>query len=112
MSKRNSALLLQDILEAIETIGQYVSGFSEDQFEADKKTVDAVVRNLEIIGEAAGRLTDDVKEKYPDTEWGKIVGLRNRIIHEYFGIDLKIVWTILEQDIPRLKESLKKVPGN
>lgn len=68
----------------------------------DSKTADAVVRNLEIIGEAARRLPDDFKIEHTEIEWVKIVGLRHRIVHEYFGVDLDIVWQILKNDLPAI----------
>jgi uncharacterized protein with HEPN domain len=71
-------------------------------FLSDRKTIDAIVRNLEIIGEAASRLTPDAKRLSREIEWAAIVGLRNRIVHEYFGVDAEIVWTIVSQDAPRL----------
>jgi uncharacterized protein with HEPN domain len=91
MSNRPINFLLNDILESIDRIPQHIEGMSFDAFSNDRKTIDAVVRNLEVIGEAANRLPDEFKEKHPEVEWYKVVGLRNRIIHDYFGIDLKII---------------------
>ena len=109
MSKRPVDLLLSDIREAIDNIEQYVKGMSFDSFSKDRKTIDAVVRNLEIIGEAANRLPDDFKESHSDIEWYKVVGLRHRIVHEYFGIDLQIIWQIVGKDLPLLKDALSKI---
>src|SRR4030042_1727239 len=100
MSNRPIDLLLSDILESIDRIPQYIEGLSFDAFANDQKSIDAVVRNLEIIGEAANRLPDEFKEKHPEVEWHKVVGLRNRIIHDYFGIDLEIIWQIIHADLP------------
>ena len=91
MSNRPINFLLCDILESIDRVPQYIEGMSFEAFSSDQKTIDAVVRNLEIIGEAANRLPDEFKDKHPEVEWYKVVGLRNRIIHDYFGIDLKII---------------------
>ncbi|UOY05912.1 DUF86 domain-containing protein [Muricauda sp. SCSIO 64092] len=77
-----------------------------EDFEKDEKTVDAVIRNFEIIGEAANRLDDTYKSDNPEIEWDRMRGFRNRIIHEYFGIDLEIVWQIIEDDLELLIESL------
>src|SRR4030042_5121271 len=98
MSKRPVNLLLDDICEAMEKVVRYTTGMSLAVFAHDEKTVDAVVRNLEIIGEAANRLPDEFKDEHSEIEWYKVVGLRNRIVHEYFGIDLEIIWQILHRD--------------
>ncbi len=109
MSKRPIDLLLNDIRQAIDRIEQYIKNLSFDTFSEDRKSVDAVVRNLEIIGEAANRLPDELKEKYSEIEWHKVVGLRHRIVHEYFGIDLEIIWQILHKDLPELKQKLTQI---
>ncbi|WP_422349806.1 DUF86 domain-containing protein [Flagellimonas sp.] len=110
MSKRDGSLLVTDMLESAEKIISYTKGLSFDEFEADDKTVDAVIRNFEIIGEAANRLEEKFKSDNPEIEWNQLRGFRNRIVHEYFGIDLEIVWQIIEDDlgnlIMRLKEKL------
>jgi len=111
MSKRPVDLLLDDICEAIDRIEQYISGMSFDVFSKDRKSVDAVVRNLEIIGEASNRLPADFKNSHSQIEWHKVVGLRHRIVHEYFGIDLQIVWQILKKDLPSLREAISQIRG-
>jgi uncharacterized protein with HEPN domain len=92
MSKRDLSLLIEDIWESIEKIERYTEGMTLDNFQYDEKTIDAVVRNFEIIGEAAGRLPKDFTTLHLEIEWKKIVGLRNRIVHEYFGVDQQIIW--------------------
>ena len=109
MSKRSLKLLVEDIWESIEKIERYVEGMTQDNFQSDEKTTDAVVRNLEIIGEAAARLPEDFTNRHAEIEWIKIIGLRNRIVHEYFGVDLQIIWQILKKDLPVFKESLKNI---
>ena len=109
MSKRPVELLLDDVCVAIDKIEQYISGMSFDVFSKDSKTVDEVVRNLEIIGEASNRLPADFKDSHPQIEWHKVVGLRHRIVHEYFGIDLQIVWQILQKDLPALRENISQI---
>ncbi len=111
MSKRPVDLLLDDICEAIDRIEQYISGMSFDVFSKDRKSVDAVVRNLEIIGEASNRLPTDFKNSHSQIQWHKVVGLRHRIVHEYFGIDLQIVWQILQKDLPSLREAISQIRG-
>jgi uncharacterized protein with HEPN domain len=111
MSKRPVDLLLDDICEAIDRIEQYISGMSFDAFSKDRKSIDAVVRNLEIIGEASNRLPVDFKDSHTQIQWHKVVGLRHRIVHEYFGIDLQIVWQILQKDLPSLREDISQIRG-
>jgi len=111
MSKRPVDLLLDDICEAIDRIELYISGMSFDVFSKDRKSVDAVVRNLEIIGEASNRLPADFKDSHSQIEWHKVVGLRHRIVHEYFGIDLQIVWQILQKDLPSLRQAISQIRG-
>jgi uncharacterized protein with HEPN domain len=96
MSKRSPQLLLEDIIESANKILLYTAGLSYEQFLADGKTVDAVIRNFEIIGEAANRLPEEIRDKYPNIDWHRIRGFRNRIVHDYMGIDYKIVWLIKE----------------
>jgi uncharacterized protein with HEPN domain len=91
MSNREIQLLLEDILEAAKKILSYTRGMSFDDFVNDNKTIDAVVRNFEIIGEAANRVPGDFKSNHPEIEWRRMTGLRNRIIHEYFGINYATV---------------------
>ncbi|MBT8366388.1 MAG: DUF86 domain-containing protein [Deltaproteobacteria bacterium] len=109
MSKRPLELLIEDIWESIEKIERYTEGMTQDNFVSDEKTTDAVVRNLEIIGEAAGRLPEDFTDQHSKIEWVKIIGLRNRIVHEYFGVDLQIIWQILKKDLPVFKKYLKTI---
>lgn len=106
MSKRNNALLIGDMLESAQKIMSYTKDMNFNDFESDNKTVDAVVRNFEIIGEAANRLDEEYKKDHPEVEWDHLRGFRNRIVHEYFGIDLEIVWQIIEDDLPSLIQSL------
>ena len=109
MSKRPIDLLLNDILDSIDRIEQYTKGMSFDKFSNDQKTIDAVARNFEIIGEAANRIPDEFKEIHSAIEWYKVVGLRHRIIHEYFGIDLHIIWQIIHTDLPVLRDALSRL---
>jgi uncharacterized protein with HEPN domain len=109
MSKRDHLLLLNDILESAIKIKKYTENLSLEHFLNDDKTVDAVVRNLEIIGEAANRINLEIKEQYPKVEWKRIKGLRNRIVHDYFGIDYEIVWSIIENDLDNLIEEVEQI---
>lgn len=109
MSKRSPELLIDDILESGRKILEYTSGFTLEQFKSDSKTVDAVIRNFEIIGEAANRLPEDFKDKHNEIDWHKVRGFRNRIVHDYFGIDYSIVWVIRETFLPDLIEKLQVI---
>lgn len=100
MSKRSPALLIEDILEAIAKIREYTENFDRNRFVSSGMAADAVVRNLEIIGEAANRLPESFTSQQSKIEWRKIIGLRHRIVHDYFGVDLDIIWTIVRQDLP------------
>jgi uncharacterized protein with HEPN domain len=109
MSKRTPQLLIQDILVSCHKIIAYAEGMSYNDFVKDSKTIDAVIRNFEIIGEAANRLPDDFKERYAEIDWHRIRGFRNRIVHDYMGIDYEIVWEIRDKYLIELIASLEKI---
>lgn len=109
MSKREWKLFMEDIIESIGLIRSYVENMYFDDFERDRKTIDAVVRNFEIIGEASKFIPDDIRMKYENVDWKGIVGLRNRIAHEYFDISLSIVWHIVTEELPILEEQMKGI---
>uniref|UniRef100_UPI004047490A HepT-like ribonuclease domain-containing protein n=1 Tax=Roseivirga sp. TaxID=1964215 RepID=UPI004047490A len=109
MSKRDNSFLIQDMLESANKILDYTTGLSFEQFEIDNKTIDAVIRNFEIIGEASNRIDGDFKVRNSQIEWAKMRGFRNRIVHDYFGIDLEIVWSIIQDDIEELIYQLKEL---
>jgi uncharacterized protein with HEPN domain len=106
MSKREPILLVEDIIESGNKILLYTNGLNFTDFKNDSKTIDAVIRNFEIIGEAANRLPDEFKDKYPEIDWFKIRGFRNRIVHHYFGIDFQIVWEVKNNYLPTLLSQL------
>jgi uncharacterized protein with HEPN domain len=106
MSRREWRLFVADMLEASGKISGYDGGMSFEDFCADTRTVDAVVRNLEIIGEASRGIPDDKKLLKPEIDWAAIRGLRNRIVHEYFGLSLSVIWTIVQTDLPVLAQQL------
>jgi len=109
MSKRTADLLVEDILDSCCKIMDYTQEISYEEFLSDSKTVDAVVRNFEIIGEAANRLPEEFKDLHQDIDWFRIRGFRNRIVHDYFGIDLSIVWQVKETYLAQLIEKLEKI---
>jgi len=112
MSKRDPKLLLDDILEAIEKIQRYTNGISIEDFFEDSKTQDAVIRNFEIIGEAANRLPEEFKHQHSAIDWFRIIGFRNRIVHDYMGVDYEIVWTIIQNDIDKLSSDIRNLSTN
>lgn len=106
---RDFRLFLEDILESCGKVLRFTAQMSFEQFVADEKTYDAVVRNLEIIGEAAKNVPEEVRLRHSDVEWKKIAGLRDVIAHEYFGIDDDILWDIVQNKVPLLEGQVKKV---
>jgi len=106
---RNFALYLKDILYAMESIEQFVIGLDFEGFQKDYKTVSAVVRNFEIIGEATKGLPEEIRQKYPQIPWKEMVGMRDRLIHVYFGVDYNLVWRTIKERIPQVKPMIKKV---
>lgn len=106
MSRRDWLLFVGDMQEAIEKIRTYIQAMTFADFQADSRTVDAVVHNLLVIGEAARCLPPALKEQHPETDWIAINGLRNRIAHEYFGLSLSVIWEIAQNDLPILAQQL------
>jgi uncharacterized protein with HEPN domain len=106
MSKRSPELLIEDIIESAKKNLDYTEGFSYEDFKSDGLRVDAVIRNFEIIGEAANRLPEIIKDEIPLIDWHKIRGFRNRVAHDYMGINYFIVWQIRQEFLPELIEIL------
>jgi len=109
MPKRDPALLIEDMLSAIRKIERYMAGLEREGFLQDEKTIDSVVRNLEILGEAARQLPEDFTSRYPNVPWRQIAGLRNRIVHDYFDLDLEIIWQVIYHDLPSLQIQLENL---
>ena len=107
MSKRDPRILLEDIILAIEKIGRFTAAMDREMFLTDEKTIDAIARNLEIIGEAVRQLPDDFKKANADVPWNQIGGMRNRIVHDYFGLDLEIIWQVIRHDLPDLEAKIR-----
>lgn len=108
-NKRPIKLYVSDIKQAVGKIEKFTWEMDKKVFETDEKTIDAVVRNLEIIGEAVNKLPTDFKLKYKDIPWQKMIGMRNKVIHEYFGVDWEILWQTVKEDMPELKKFLDKI---
>lgn len=102
-------MFLRDIQMAMERIAEYIDGLDLQKFKKDYKTVDAVIRNFEIIGEAAKNINDQLKENYPEVPWEEMYYLRNRISHEYFGIDYEIIWDIAISYLPYNKTQIETI---
>jgi uncharacterized protein with HEPN domain len=109
MSFREDKDFVLDMYQACQRILEYTQGMNFEEFLKDQKTIDAVVRNIEILGEAAKRVSRSLKEKYSFIEWREIARTRDKLIHHYFGVDVAVVWTILSNDVPALKDKLLEV---
>lgn len=109
MSKRDPLILLEDIVLAIQKITRYTSQLDHDAFLRDELVIDGVARNLEIIGEAARQLPEEFRRVHTEIPWTQIAGLRNRIVHDYFGLDLEIIWEIIQHDLPELEKQIAEI---
>jgi len=102
-------MYLQDLLVAMTRIAEYLEGYTFDQFKKDYKTVDAVIRNFEIIGEASKKLPVHIKENNPDIPWDEMYLLRNKVSHEYFGIDYEIIWDVCINHLPENRMQIQSI---
>jgi uncharacterized protein with HEPN domain len=102
-------MYLQDIQTAMNRIEEYLEGLDFKKFKQDYKTVDAVIRNFEILGEASKNLPAEIKEKYPKIPWQEMYYLRNKISHEYFGIDYEIIWDVAKNYLPENKKQIEEI---
>jgi uncharacterized protein with HEPN domain len=109
MKKRDPGILIEDIYESILAIQEYTTGFDKREFSHDKKTQDAVFKRIENMGEATKRLPKDFKIKFTDIPWKKIAGMRDVLIHDYFGIDTAKVWNVIKNDIPDLEKKITAI---
>ena len=112
MNNTDNTVFLKDILTCIAKIERYLPGFDYEKFQNNELITDAVVRNVEIIGEASNNLTRDFRSKNPQIEWRKIINTRNRIIHGYATVDIEIIWNITQNDLPKLKTEIEKILEN
>ncbi len=107
--KRDDNVYLQHIHDAAAKIGQYIQGIDEDKFLQNSLVQDGVIRQLEIIGEAIKNLSSELRNRHPHISWRDFAGMRDKLIHQYFGVDLQIVWTTATDDIPEIKEKINKI---
>lgn len=107
--KKNPEIFLKHILESIAKIEQYIKGKTEREFLNDYEQQDAIIRRIEIIGEATKNLPLEFKKKHSSIEWREITGMRDKLIHEYFGVNLDMVWEVIRKDIPKLKKQISKL---
>jgi len=106
---RDYRVCLEDILQCIERVRDYATGLTRDGLLSDRRTLDAVVRNLEVIGEAVKGLPNEVRAGHPEAEWQKIAGLRDILIHQYFGIDVEIIWDVIQNKLPGLERLVREM---
>jgi uncharacterized protein with HEPN domain len=107
--KRETRDYFLDIIQSIADVADFTSGMDFESFSRDRKTVNAVIRSLEILGEAAKNIPQEFKEKYPAMPWKRMAGMRDKLIHEYHGVDLEIVWQVIKSELPPLAEKLNAI---
>ena len=107
--KKDDSIYLRHIIDAFVQIEDYMDGVSHDEFFSDKLLQDGVIRQLEIMGEAARNVSEDLRSENPQIPWRQMIGLRNRMIHAYFNVNLQIIWEIIQGDLPNLKRETKRI---
>lgn len=106
---KDPKIFLKHILEAVEIIESHLKGIDFEKFKKDIKSQDAVVRRIEIIGEATKNIPESIKNNYPELVWKDIAGMRDILIHRYYGVDLEITWEVIQKDLPKLKKGIEKI---
>jgi uncharacterized protein with HEPN domain len=106
---RDYKLYLYDLKEAIDKVESFTEGLTSEEFAKDVKTIDAVTRNLQVIGEAAGHIPKRIKEKHRNIDWRGMVGMRNILVHEYFGVRLEIIWKTIRERLPDLRKQIEEI---
>lgn len=106
---RDESVFLEDIIECIDKIEEYVGELTEREFEDNTEKQDAVIRRIEIMGEAVKNLSKETREKYSEVPWREIAGMRDIVIHQYFGVTIGLVWRVATSDLPSLKEQIREI---
>ena len=106
---RDFNLFLDDIFESLEKIEEYTRGIDFNAFTQDRKTIDAVIRNFEILGEATKQIPETIKSKYSEVPWKEMAGMRDKLVHAYFGIDTAVIWETITNRLPGLKDQIQKI---
>jgi len=109
MKRRDYRDYIKDILDSINDIENFIRGMSFENFKRDRKTINAVVRSVEVIGEATKKIPKTLKDKHKEVPWKKMSGMRDKLIHEYFGVDVEILWKTAKDDIPPLKQLVQNI---
>lgn len=109
---RDYQVYIEDIIDAIDSIETYTKGLTYESFVSDRKTIDAVIRNFEVIGEATKNVPLSVRRKYPQVPWRDMAGMRDKLIHGYFGVQLEVVWKTIKERLPAVRPLLVDVLGN
>ena len=106
---RETRLFLEDIVESCDKIGRYTLGLKFEQFRDSELVVDAVARNLELVGEASKGVPNELRTRYPDVPWRKMAGLRDVIVHGYFRVDVQLLWDIVQRDVPTVRQKIAAI---
>ena len=109
MTERRAGDYIQDIIDAMEAAGSFIEEMSSDEFIADQKTVYASIRAIQIIGEASKKVPEGIRVKYPRVPWREMAGMRDKVTHEYFGVQMRVLWNTLKDDIPPLIDEMRRI---
>ena len=109
MKDRDFTDYISDILISIQDVEEFTTGITFEDFSKDKKTIKAVIRSLEVLGEASKKIPDEIRNRYPRIPWKRMAGMRDKLIHEYFGVDLEIVWNVAKKELPPVKSSIEEL---